>query len=133
MASTGKLDGIKPAGPWRSGSIGRAEQSGYLGGSGGALLDQALNGWGSLRAHADPVGQTVLRNAQAFFATLGNRVVKPDALDEATIAANPLVGYDDIEKRTVLGTAACKSNDDHDLSFGWWDVKINTPQCFRSA
>jgi hypothetical protein len=28
----------------------------------------------------------------------------------------------------VLGTAACKSNDDHNLSFGWWDVEKIHPK-----
>jgi hypothetical protein len=32
----------------------------------------------------------------------------------------------------VLRTAARESNDDHDLSFGWWGEKI-TPKCSCSA
>jgi len=70
------------------------------------LLDQAQNGWGWLRTDTDPVGQTVLHNAQTFFATFGNRVVKTDALDETAIAANAFVSHNNIEKWTVLGTAA---------------------------
>jgi hypothetical protein len=94
---------------------------------GSALLDQTLNGWRGLCAHAKPVGQTVLLNAQALFAALGNRVVKTDTLDETTIAANAFVSHNDIEKGTVLRTAARESNDDHDLSFGWWEDKIVYP------
>jgi hypothetical protein len=86
-----------------------------LGGSRCALLNQALNSWGRLCANANPVGQTVLHDAQAFFAALGNRVVKPDALDKATIAANALVSHNDVKKWTVLRTAACKPDDDHDV------------------
>jgi hypothetical protein len=80
-----------------------------------------------LSAYAEPVSQTVLLNAQTLFATLGDRVVKTDTLDETAIAANAFVSHNDIEKRTVLGTAARESNDDHDLSFGWWEDKIVSP------
>jgi hypothetical protein len=90
-----------------------------LGSSASALLDQALNGWGRLCANANPVGQAVLHDAQAFFATFGNRVVKPNALDETAIAANALVCYNDVKKWTVLRTAACKPDDDHDVFPGW--------------
>jgi hypothetical protein len=79
---------------WKSGSLG------------GALLDQALNGWGRLGANTNPVGQTVLHDAQTFFATFGNRVVKTDAFDETAIAADALVSHNNVEKRTMLGTAA---------------------------
>jgi hypothetical protein len=90
--------------------------SGCFGSS--ALLDQASDRWGCLRAHAEPVRQAVLRNAQAFFAALGDGVVKPDALNKTAIAANAFVSHNDVEKRAMLGTAARESNDDHDLSLG---------------
>jgi len=65
-----------------------------------------------------PVGQAVLRNADAFFVVSGDRVVKPDTLDEATVAARALVSNNDIEKRAGFCTATGESDDDHDLSFG---------------
>lgn len=52
------------------------------------------------------MSQTVLHNAQTFFAAFSNRIVKTDALDEATIAANAFVSNNNIEKWTVLRTAA---------------------------
>jgi hypothetical protein len=82
-----------------------------------------------LCAHAEPVGQAVLLDAQAFFATFGNRVVKPDALDETAIAADAFVSHNNIEKWTVFRTAARESDDDHDLSFGWRGEKIH-PKMF---
>ena len=92
--------------------------SGGLGSSRRTLLDQSLDGRRRLGADTDPVGQTVLHDAQAFFATFCNRVIKTDALDKATITPNALVSDDDIEKWAMLGTAACKSDDDHNLSLG---------------
>jgi hypothetical protein len=80
-----------------------------------------------LGTNTNPVSQTVLRNTQAFFATFGDWVVKPNTLDEATIAANAFVGHNDVKKWTVLRTAACKSDDDHNVSFGWWDEEISIP------
>src|SRR6185312_4814973 len=72
----------------------------------GGLADQTLHGGGSLSAHAGPVGQPILRHANAFLVVLGDRVVKPDALDETAVTARALVGHDDIEERTRLGAAA---------------------------
>jgi hypothetical protein len=114
--------------PWLAG--GRPSQESLQARSGrfgSALLDQTLNGWRGLCAYTEPVGQTVLLNAQTLFSTFGDRVVKTDTLDETAIAANAFVSHNDIEKRTVLGTAARESNDDHDLSFGWWEDKIVSP------
>src|SRR5690606_13284281 len=84
----------------------------------GGLFDQAFDRRGCLGTHAFPVAQAVMLNAQAFFAAPGGGVVKADTLDEPAIATDPLVGYHDTEKRTVLGAATGKSNDDHDLSLG---------------
>src|SRR5665647_1766365 len=72
------------------------------------LIDQALHRWRGLGADAFPVSQAIL----------GNRVVKPEALDEAAVATGALVSNDNIEKRACFGTATGESNDDHDLSFG---------------
>jgi hypothetical protein len=58
-------------------------------------------------------------NAQGFFAALGDRVVKPNALNEAAIATHALVGHNDVEKWAGFCAAAGESNDDHGLSFGW--------------
>src|SRR6185369_881256 len=84
----------------------------------GGLLDQAFHGRGGLGAHATPVGEAVLGNADAFLVVLGDRVVETQALDEASVAAGPLVGNHDVEERTSFRTAAGESNDDHDLSLG---------------
>jgi hypothetical protein len=65
------------------------------------------------------MGQTILRNAQTLFAAASDGVVKPNALDEATIAADALVCHNNVEKWTGFGAAAGKSDDDHDESFGW--------------
>ena len=51
-----------------------------------------------------------------LLATNGAGVVKPDALDEATIATHALVGNDDVVEGTGLGTATVQTNNDHDLS-----------------
>jgi hypothetical protein len=71
-----------------------------------------------LCANAYPIAQTVLRNTQTFFATGGDRVVKPNTLDETAITANALVSDNNIEKRTGFCAASGKSDDDHGLSLG---------------
>jgi hypothetical protein len=76
------------------------------GGLGGTLLDQSLNGRGRLGADTQPMGQTVLHNAQTFLTTFCDRIVKADAFDEPAVATNALVRYNNIEKWTMLGTAA---------------------------
>ena len=106
------------------------QKLGSLGSSLGTLLDQTINGRRSLCANALPVCQTVLCNAQTFFTVLGGWVVETQTLDETTIAANALVGHDDVEERTMLGTAASKSNNDHNESFGW---KSSYHQCFLAT
>src|SRR6185369_2519805 len=59
--------------------------------------------------------------AQAFFAPGGHRVVEPDALEVAAIAALARIGDDDVVERALLGAAAGKSNDDHDGTIlEWW-------------
>jgi hypothetical protein len=57
-----------------------------------------------------------LYNAQAFFGILCDWVVKTNALNEAAIAANALVGHNNVEKWTGFRTATRKTNDNHDLS-----------------
>jgi hypothetical protein len=69
-----------------------------------------------LSANACPVSQTVLHNAQTFFSVFSDWVVKTNALNEATIAANAFVGHNNVEKRTGFRAAARKTNDNHDLS-----------------
>jgi hypothetical protein len=68
------------------------------------------------------MGQTVLSNAQALFATASDWVVKTDTLDKATIATDALVCHNNVEKWTGFRAAAGKSDDDHDESFGWVGV-----------
>jgi hypothetical protein len=55
-----------------------------------------------------------LSNADAFFIGSRNRVVKPNALNEAAITAGALVSDNNVKKRTGLGSATGESNDDHD-------------------
>ena len=79
----------------------------------GSLAGQALDGGRSLRAHALPVRQAVLRQAQALFAFNGAGVVKANALDEAAIAAHALVSHDDAVERAGLGATTGKTDNDH--------------------
>jgi hypothetical protein len=84
------------------------------------LTNQAFHSGRSLCTNTRPVGQTVLCDAQTLFATFGCGVVEADALEEAAIATHPLVGDDDIEKRTCFRAAAVQTNNNHDLSLGGW-------------
>ena len=93
------------------------------------LTDQAFHGGGSLGANALPIGQSVLSNAQTFFAAFGCGVVETDALEETTIATNALVSYDDVEKRTCFRAAAVQTNNNHDLSLGGWVSWEQMPRC----
>jgi hypothetical protein len=72
------------------------------------------------------VVQAIDSDAQRLFTTAGQGVVKTQALDEAAIATVALVGNDDVVERTGFSTAARKSDDDHDESFGWRGAKIDT-------
>jgi len=70
--------------------------SGYDGGSSGlfgGLGDQTLHRGGRLSAHTTPVGQAILCNADAFFGSSGDGVVKTDTLNEASITACALVSH----------------------------------------
>ena len=109
--------------------FGEADLSSLLGG----LLDQAVHRGGRLCTDTHPVSQAVLRNAQAFFTAPGGGVVETQTLDETTIAAHALVGNDDVEERTAFGTAAGKSDDDHDLSFGWWTHALCAESSVRNV
>ena len=51
--------------------------------------------------------------AQALFLPAGNRVEKPDALDEAPVARPAAVGDCQMVKRAFLGAAASKTNGYH--------------------
>jgi hypothetical protein len=82
------------------------------------LSYQTFHRWRGLSANAPPVRQAVLRNTDAFFCGRGDRVIKTDALDEASIATGTLVGNNNIEKRASLSTATGESNNDHGISFG---------------
>ena len=121
MASAGSAAASSPAGHWMAPAGRRAAMARLRRGRGlgGGLLEQALDGRGGLRAHAAPVRQAVLGDANAFLVVLGDRVVETQALDETAITTHALVGDDDVEERAALGAAAGESNDDHDLSYGW--------------
>jgi hypothetical protein len=70
------------------------------------LFDQTDHGGRALRANASPVGQTVLRNAQALGSTFGQWVVKADTLDETAVATIALISHNNVKKRTGFRTAA---------------------------
>jgi len=91
--------------------------SGFLAG----LFDQAVDCGRGLRTHTHPIAQAVMGNAQGFFSAFGNGVVKPNALDETAIATHALVSHNNVEKWTGFRAAAGESDDDHGLSFGWWN------------
>ena len=78
------------------------------------LSDQALDRRRQLRAVAGPMLDAVERDAQRLLAARGDRVVEADALDEAAVAAQPRIGDDDVEERTLLGAATGKADHDHD-------------------
>jgi len=78
-------------------------------------LHQTLNGRRELRAHALPVGQAILLDAECFSSAGGHRIVKTDTLDETTITAIARVGCNDVIKRALLGATAGQTNYDHDL------------------
>jgi len=83
------------------------------GGSSPGALDQLGNGVAQLRTLALPMAHALQLDAQRFLAFCHERVVKTDALDEATVAAIARIGHYYIKKRTVLGTTTGKTNYDH--------------------
>ncbi len=70
-------------------------------------------------ADSRPVGQPIGGNPKPGLGARRDRVVKADALDEAAIARIARIGSYDIEKRALLGAAACKSNNDHKRFLGF--------------
>ena len=60
-----------------------------------------------------PERHAVVRDADAFLALARDRVLEPDALDEAAVAAIARVGDHDVVEGAVPGPAAGKSDDDH--------------------
>jgi hypothetical protein len=107
---------------------GRMTSANQSGSGFAGLTDQAFHSGGSLGANALPVGQTVLSDAQTFFATFGCGVVETDALEEATIATHALVSNDDVEERTCFRAAAVQTNNNHDLSLGGWVSSEQLPR-----
>jgi hypothetical protein len=79
----------------------------------GGTLDQHPDGIGELGAMPTPERDTVLGNSQALFMWSGDRIVEPDALDEAAVASVAGVGDDDVVERTLLSACAGKSYDNH--------------------
>jgi hypothetical protein len=52
------------------------------------------------------VRQAISGNAELLITTDRNRVVEPDALDEATVPRIARISGNDVEKRALLGAAA---------------------------
>ena len=81
----------------------------YATNSGGSffagLINQTRDGRRQLRADALPVSQAILHNAESLFTAGSNWIVKPDAFNEAAIAAIARIGSDDVEKRALLGAS----------------------------
>jgi hypothetical protein len=107
---------------------GRMAKASRSGGDFASLTDQTFHSGGSLSTNALPVGQTVLCNAQTFFAAFGCGVVETDTLEEATIATHALVSNDDVEERTCFRAAAVQTNNNHDLSLGGWVSSEQMPR-----
>src|ERR1700690_4344784 len=91
--------------------LGSGRRRGRLGG--GRPFPEAGDRIGQLRTLVLPVLDTIEREAQRLFAFVGDRIVEADALDETAVAAIARVGDNDVEKRTLLGAPAGKSDDDH--------------------
>src|SRR5687768_10917505 len=60
------------------------------------------------RAFLLPMGQTLAIDAQRFEALGRFRIVKAEALDEATVARAARIRHDDVEERPFLGAPAGK-------------------------
>src|SRR5512134_2797526 len=82
-------------------------------GCGTSALDQLGDSVAHLRTLFLPERHAIQLDAHAFRAFLRHRVVKTNALDEPAITAIARIRYNYIEKRTILGTATCKSNNNH--------------------
>lgn len=80
---------------------------------GTGALDQLGNGIAQLRALALPVSNAFQLQTQRFLTFRYQRIVEADALDETAIATIARIRYHHIKKRTILGTATGKTNDDH--------------------
>src|SRR5258705_11283398 len=77
------------------------------------LLDEARHGVAQLRAFALPVRQARAVDTQPLLSSGRLGIVKTDALDKAAVARTARIGNHHIEERTLLGAAACQTNDDH--------------------
>jgi hypothetical protein len=52
-----------------------------------------------------PVGQTILHYTNGFLAGCSNRIIKPDPLNEATVAAIARISGYDVEKWALFGAS----------------------------
>ena len=84
---------------------------------------QTSDGRRQLGAVLQPILQAIASNTQTFGIAGGNRVVVTDALDETTVATIAGIGSNDVVKRTLLGTATSKTNNNHDCSLIRWNWK----------
>ena len=60
-----------------------------------------------------PIRDPLLRDAQSFLVRGRHRIVEPDPLDEAPVAAVARVGDDDVVERPLLGATASQPDHDH--------------------
>jgi hypothetical protein len=82
-------------------------------GCGTSALDQLGDSVAELRAFFLPVCYAIQLDTHTIGTFWRYRIVKADALDKTPIAAIARIRYHHIKEGTVLGTTACKSNDDH--------------------
>jgi hypothetical protein len=78
-----------------------------------STLDQFGHAIGKLRAVALPESDALAVEAQTFSAFLGQRIVKPDALNETAIATIARISHHYVVKRAPLGTASSKPDNNH--------------------
>jgi hypothetical protein len=76
-------------------------------------FNQLRYGVTQLCALALPESDTRQIQTQSFLLLIGDRIEEANALDETTIATIAGIRYNHVVKRTILGTATGKTNDDH--------------------
>ena len=79
----------------------------------GEVFNQALNGWGKLRANALPVIEPIHGNTQRLFFTGSYRVVKTHAFNEGAIPTITRICHHNIAKRALFCAATCQANNNH--------------------
>ena len=79
----------------------------------GVLAQQATDGLRRLRAGRAPVVHPAAVDAQPFLVLDRDRVVEPDALDEAAVPRPAAVRDHEVIEGTLLGARAGEANRDH--------------------